>query len=595
MNGIKKIIYVCCDTSCLANNSRAICEEFERIIEKENINAVVKHTGCMGLCEKGPMIKIEPDDISYFKVRVSDVRDIIDKTILKGETVSRILYFEPSLRRRVKSTKDIAFYNKQVKIALRNVGKIEPTNIDDYIERDGFRALKKALFDMKREDIINEILKSGLRGRGGEALSTGRKWQQCDSINNFPKYVICNGGEGNPGAFTDRSIMEGDPYSILEGMIICAYAIGSNQGFVYIRDEYSLAIKNIDIAIKTARENGFLGENILNSGFDFDIKIVKGGEAFICGESATVVSYIEGDVSKPKAKYTHSAEKGIWGQPTVLNNVETWVNIPVIIHRGGEWFSSIGTENSKGTKVFSLIGKIKNTGLVEVPMGTTLREIIFDIGGGVLNNKKFKAVQIGGPSGGYIPESMLDLSVDFESFKEANAIMGPGGMIVMDERNCIVDMTRYYLDFLLKESCGKCIPCIDGIKKMLEIITGICEGKGEVQDIDRLLEISETVADDSFCGFGKSTSNPVISSIKYFMDEYMEHIVKKRCPAGVCKKLTTFEIVSDRCIGCDACRKGCPANAIIGKSKEIHYIDQDKCMKCGNCTDICRYNAIIVK
>lgn len=599
MNNAKKTIYVCCDTGCLANNSMAIYEELKKIIEEENINAnvetYVKPTGCKGLCEKGPVIRIEPDDISYFKVKVSDVRDIIDKTILKDETVDRILYFEPALKRKVKSIKDIVFYNRQMKIALRNVGEVEPANIDDYIEKGGFTALKKALLEMKKEDIISEVQKSGLRGRGGAGFPTGRKWQQCDRIDSFPKYVICNGDEGDPGAFMDRSIMEGDPYSVLEGMAICAYAIGSNLGFAYIRDEYSLAIRDMNKAISTAKERGFLGKNIFGSGFDFDIQIVRGGGAFVCGESTALMSSIEGKVGEPRAKYIHSVEKGIWGQPTVLNNVETWANVPVIINKGGDWFSSIGTEKSKGTKVFSLVGKVKNTGLVEVPMGTTLREIIFDIGGGIINNKKFKAVQIGGPSGGCIPEGLLDLSVDFDSLKKADAMMGSGGMIIMDERTCMVDVARYYLDFLSKESCGKCVPCREGVKRMLEILTDICEGRGELEDIDKLLEISETVQEASLCGLGKSAPNPVVSAIKYFKDEYVEHIVNKRCAAGVCKPLTTFIIESDKCIGCDACRKDCPTIAISGELKKAHVIDEEKCIRCGNCIDICKFNAIKVK
>ena len=599
MSNEGKTIFVCCDTGCLANNSMEIYNELKKIIEEENINAsvktYVKPTGCKGLCEKGPVIKIKPDDISYFKVKISDARDIIEKTILKGEVIDRLLYYEPKLKKKVKSDKDIVFYNRQMKIALRNVGETEPSNIEDYIQRGGFSALKKVLLNMKKEDIIPEIINSGLRGRGGAGFGTGRKWQQCARIDRFPKYVICNGDEGDPGAFMDRSIMEGDPYSVIEGMTICAFAVGSNLGFAYIRDEYNLAIRDMNKAINTAKEKGFLGNNILGSGFDFDIQIVRGGGAFVCGESTALMSSIEGKVGEPRAKYIHSVEKGIWGQPTVLNNVETWANVPVIIDKGSDWYNKIGTENSKGTKVFSLVGKVKNTGLVEVPMGITLRELIFDIGGGIINDKKFKAVQIGGPSGGCIPEEFLDLSVDFGSLKKADAMMGSGGIIIMDERTCMVDVARYYLDFLSKESCGKCVPCREGVKRMLEILTDICEGRGELEDIDSLLEIAETVQEASLCSLGKSAPNPVISTIKYFKDEYVEHIINKRCPAGVCKPITTFFIDEDNCIGCDACKKECAAGAILGEPKKKHKIDNDICIRCGNCINICKFNAVKVK
>lgn len=599
MSNGEKTIFVCCDTGCLANDSMEIYNRLRKIIEEESISVsvktYVKPTGCKGLCEKGPVIKIMPDDISYFKVKISDAEEIINKTILKGEVIERLLYYEPKLKKKVKSDKEITFYNRQMKIALRNVGETEPSNIDDYIERGGYQALKKVLFEMSKENIIPEVTNSGLRGRGGAGFPTGRKWQQCDRIDSFPKYVICNGDEGDPGAFMDRSIMEGDPYSVIEGMTICAYAISSNLGFAYIRDEYNLAIRDMAKAINTAKEKGFLGENILGSGFNFDIQIVRGGGAFVCGESTALMSSIEGKVGEPRAKYIHSVEKGIWGQPTVLNNVETWANIPVIIDKGSDWYNHIGTESSKGTKVFSLVGKVKNTGLVEVPMGITLRDLIFDIGGGIINDKKFKAVQIGGPSGGCIPEELLDLNVDFDSLKKVDAMMGSGGIIIMDERTCIVDVARYYLDFLSKESCGKCVPCREGVKRMLEILTGICEGRGELEDIDRLLEISETVKEASLCGLGKSSPNPVISTLKYFKGEYMEHILNKRCPAGVCKPLTTFIIDENNCIGCDSCLRECPAGAISGKIKKAHQIDIDKCIQCGNCISICKFNAVKVK
>ena len=595
----RKTIYVCCGTGCLANHSMDVFQEIKSKIIALNVNAevltVVKATGCNGLCEKGPVVKIEPDDISYFNVKVSDAEEIVKETILKGNVIKRLLYFDINLKRKVKSHKDSEFYRRQYKIALRNIGEIDPVSIEDYIERDGFKAIKKVLFEMKKEDIIPEVLTSGLRGRGGAGFSTGLKWKQCENINIYPKYVACNGDEGDPGAFMDRSIMEGDPCSVIEGMTICAYAIGANNGFVYIRDEYSLAIRNMTNAIESARTRGFLGKNILGSGFDFEIQIVRGGGAFVCGESTALMASIEGKIGEPRAKYIHSVEKGLWGHPTVLNNVETWANIPMIILKGAIWYSSIGTESSKGTKVFSLVGKVKNTGLVEVPMGTTLRELIFDIGGGTLGNKKFKAVQIGGPSGGCIPESLLDLTVDYDSLSKADSMMGSGGMIVMDERNCMVDVARYYLNFLAEESCGKCVPCREGIKRMLEILTDICEGNGREGDIEELLEISELTSEASLCGLGKSAPNPIISTIKYFREEYEEHIKNKRCAAGICKNLTNYYIDKDICVGCDICRKNCTADAIQGEIKQSHSIIANKCIKCGNCINICSFNAVKVE
>lgn len=470
---MNRTVYVCCGTGCLANNSLDVYRELKRLIEEHEVDAdvktIVKATGCNGLCEKGPLVKIEPDNICYSKVKASDVKEIVEKTLINGQIVNRLLIFDTAQGKKVISHKDTDFYKSQQKIALRNIGEIDPANIDDYIERGGYEALSKVLFQMTPEGVISEIEKSGLRGRGGGGFPTGRKWRQCCNVNYFPKYVICNGDEGDPGAFMDRSILEGDPNTVIEGMIICAYSIKSHRGFIYIRDEYSLALKNMDCALRQARERGYLGKNIMNSGFDFDIEIVRGGGAFVCGESTALMQSIEGNVGEPRAKYIHSVEKGLWGQPTVLNNVETWANVPEIIMKGSDWFSSIGTENSKGTKVFSLVGKVKNTGLVEIPMGTTLRELVFKIGGGIIGDKKFKAVQSGGPSGGCIPESLMDLPVDFDTLKNIGSMMGSGGMIVMDERTCMVDVARYYLNFLSEESCGKCVACREGIKRMLEI------------------------------------------------------------------------------------------------------------------------------
>ncbi|MGB9840342.1 NADH-quinone oxidoreductase subunit NuoF, partial [Thermovenabulum sp.] len=521
----KKMVLICCGTGCLANNSFEIYRELKKRVEATgediSVKPVLKTTGCNGLCEKGPVITILPEDIFYSKVKVSDVDEIFEKTLLKGEIIERLLYLDIKTGKKVKSHKESEFFKRQKKIALRNIGQIDPADIEDYIQRGGYRALKKALFEMSPDEIINEIEKSGLRGRGGAGFPTGYKWKQAKKINSFPKYVICNGDEGDPGAFMDRSVMEGDPHSIIEGMIIGAYAVGAQKGFVYIRDEYALAVKNVSRAIKDAYERGFLGENILGSGFNLDIEIVRGGGAFVCGESTALMASIEGRVGEPRVKYIRSTEKGLWGQPTVLNNVETWANVPVIIERGAEWFSSIGTEKSKGTKVFSLVGKVNNTGLIEVPMGVTLREIIFDIGGGIPGGKKFKAVQTGGPSGGCIPESLLDLPVDFDSLDKAGSMMGSGGMIVMDESTCMVEVARYYLKFLSEESCGKCTPCREGIRRMLEILEDICAGKGREEDIELLLEISETVKEASLCGLGKTAPNPVLTTIKYFKDEYL--------------------------------------------------------------------------
>jgi len=595
----KKAVLVCCGTGCLANNSLEIYKELKRKAEISGINVkirpAVKATGCNGLCEKGPIVKIYPDDIFYCNVKVSDVDEIIDRTIKNDEVIDRLLYLDTSTGKRVKSHKDSKFYGKQTKIVLRNIGEVDPASIEDYIERGGYQALKKALSDLSPGDVISEIKKSGLRGRGGAGYPTGSKWEQCDKANNFPKYVVCNGDEGDPGAFMDRSIMEGDPHSVIEGMLICAYAVRAEQGYAYIRDEYSLAIENMSKAIEQAKKRGFLGSNILNKGFNFDIQIVRGGGAFVCGESTALMSSIEGNVGEPRIKYIHSTERGLWEHPTVLNNVETWANVPVIIDKGAEWFNSIGTERSKGTKVFSLVGKVNNTGLIEVPMGMTLKEIIFDIGGGIPGSKKFKAVQTGGPSGGCIPESLVDLKVDFDSLDEAGSMMGSGGMIVMDEDTCMVEVARYYLNFLSEESCGKCVPCREGIKRMLGIVDGICSGRGQEEDIDLLFELSETIKEASLCGLGKTAPNPVITTIKYFREEYLEHIINKRCPAGTCKELINYYIDEDICKGCGLCQKNCPSGAISGQLKSKYTIDISKCAKCGVCRDVCKFKAVKIK
>jgi NADH:ubiquinone oxidoreductase subunit F (NADH-binding)/(2Fe-2S) ferredoxin/Pyruvate/2-oxoacid:ferredoxin oxidoreductase delta subunit len=589
-------ILVCCGPCCIANNSMEIVSGLKRRIEEEELSIevipVVKSTGCSGLCEKGPIIRFLPDQLCYYKVKPSDVEEVFQKTILKKQEIERLMHLDPETGHRVRTQAENNFYKKQMKIALRNTGEIDPLEIQDYLDRGGYQALQKALTAMNPDDIISEVEHSGLRGRGGAGFPTGRKWRQCCRIEHFPKYVICNGDEGDPGAFMDRSILEGDPHSIIEGMIIGGYAMDSGQGFLYIRNEYALAISTMREAIRQARDRGFLGNDILGSGFSFDLQIIKGGGAFVCGESTALMASIEGNVGEPRAKYIRSVEKGLWGKPTLLNNVETWANIPEIISRGGEWFASIGTERSKGTKVFSLVGKVKNSGLVEVPMGITLRELIYDIGGGIAEDRKLKAVQTGGPSGGCIPEELLDLKVDFDSLEAADSMMGSGGMIVMDERTCIVDTTRYYLNFLAEESCGKCTPCREGIKRMLEIFNDITEGRACQKDVDLLLWLGESIKETALCGLGKSAPNPVLSTIKYFRDEYLEHINQKRCPAGICKKLTTFYIREEDCTGCGLCRKSCGVGAVSGKPRQAHSIDDSKCTRCGNCIDICRFHAV---
>jgi NADH-quinone oxidoreductase subunit F len=594
-----RIIKVCCGTGCQANGSLRVLRAIQDELSKLRLNAeavpLMKPTGCNGLCERGPIVKIEPDDIAYYHVKPEDAAEIAAKTIAGGEEIPRLLYFDPKTKKRVRSIKDTDFMKRQMKIALRNIGEIDPKDIQDYIDAGGYKALRKALFEMTPEGVINEMKASGLRGRGGGGFSAGVKWETCYKSDRFPKHIICNGDEGDPGAFMDRSIMEGDPHSVLEGMIIASIALNVRNGYIYIRDEYGLALENMRAAIAQAKAFNLLGEHILGGDHSFDVEIVRGGGAFVCGESSALMASIEGKAGEPRAKYIRSAEFGLWGRPTVLNNVETWANVPVIIQNGAAWFSKLGSPGNSGTKVFSLVGKVVNTGLVEVPMGITLEELIFGIGGGVAGGKEFKAVQTGGPSGGCIPKNMLNLSVDYDTLKAAGSMMGSGGMIVTDERTCMVEFARYYVAFLAEESCGKCVSCREGIRQMQKILTDICEGHGQPGDLSLLEEIASTVREASLCGLGKSAPNPVMSTLKYFRDEYEEHVVNGRCRAGVCKALTEFEINREKCTGCDLCKKECPAGAIDGGVRQPHVIDPGKCVKCGNCIDVCKFNAVCVR
>jgi len=593
-----KKILVCLGPGCLAGGSEQILAEFKIQLKKKKIKGVkleaVKQTGCQGLCARGPLVTIEPEGIMYTKVRKPDVAEIVESTLIKGEVVEKLLYSEPQdKKKKIPHYKDIPFYSGQTKIALRNVGRIDFHEINDYIAVGGYAALAKVLTKMKPKQVIDEVVTSGLRGRGGAGFPTGRKWATCAKIEEEPRYVLCNGDEGDPGAFMDRCIMEGDPHSVLEGMIICSYAVGSHEGYIYVREEYPLAIVNLQKAIEDAREVGLLGKNILGSGHDFDIKISKGAGAFVCGESSALMKSVAGDVGEPRAKYIRSVQKGLHDKPTVLNNVESYANIPVILEKGGKWFASIGTKKSTGTKAFSLAGKVENTGLVEVPMGTSLKEIIFDIGGGVPEGREFKAVQTGGPSGGCLPASKLDLPVDFDSLTEAGSMMGSGGMIIMDNRTCMVEIARYFLEFLVKESCGKCVPCREGLYQLYQLCTKITKGQGCEEDIALMEKLSKTIQTASLCGLGQSGPNPFLSTIQYFRDEYLAHVRDKKCPGGVCRELIRFEI-NDNCNGCQACPKVCPVNAISGEKKKLHVIDQDLCTRCGSCEAVCRYDAIDV-
>jgi len=593
----KLCITVCGGTGCRAYAWEELIRAFEAEIEKQGLKEKIdiRITGCHGFCERGPLVVTHPQRIFYQQVRASDVAEIISETLLNNKVVERLLYIDPVKNEKAIHEDEVNFYKKQQRLIFGNNGKIDPTDITDYIALGGYTGLGKVLTSMSPEQVIEEIIRSGLRGRGGGGFPTGRKWLYCRQAKGDTKYVICNADEGDPGAYMDRSLLEGNPHSVLEGMIIGAYAIGAGEGYVYVRNEYPLAVKHIKIAIEQAEGYGFLGENILDSGFSFSVKINRGGGAFVCGESTALMASLEGRVGEPRAKHIHTVESGLWERPTNLNNVETWANVPLIIAKGAEWYSKIGTKESKGTKIFSLVGKINNTGLVEVPMGITLREIIYDIGGGIPGGKKFKAVQTGGPSGGCIPESMLDLPVDFEELTKVGSMMGSGGMIVMDEDTCMVDVAKYFLSFLQDESCGKCTSCREGIKQMLQILTRITQGKGKEGDIELLEELSEVVKETSLCALGQTAPNPVLTSIRYFRDEYEAHIRDKKCPAKVCRDLITYTIDEEKCTGCMRCLKECPQQAIVGERKKPHRILQEKCIKCGICYESCRFDAVKVE
>ncbi len=588
-----KCVSVCAGTGCRANGSLEVTDAFRELIAGyDHLHVEVKNTGCHGFCEKGPLVVILPDEVFYCRVKPEDAAEITETTLLTGEVVTRLLYRDPVSKERCVHEHEVPFYAKQHRTVLRHNGRIDPRHIHDYIAAGGYSALAKVLHSMSPEQVIDEVKRSGLRGRGGAGFPTGVKWELCRAFDGDTKYVVCNGDEGDPGAFMDRSIMEGDPHAVLEGMLIGAFAIGASRGFVYVRAEYPLAVSNLRCAIDQARQMGLLGEAILGSDFSFDIELVRGAGAFVCGEETALLASIQGEMGHPRQRPPYPAQHGLWDQPTNINNVETWANVPVIIERGSDEFASVGTEGSRGTKVFSLVGKVNNTGLVEVPMGMTMREIVYEIGGGIQRNRRFKAVQTGGPSGGCIPDSLLDLPVDFDALTQAGTMMGSGGLIVMDERTCMVDVARYFLDFLVDESCGKCTPCREGVDQMYRILTRICAGRGRDGDIELLEEVAAGVKDVALCGLGTTAPNPVLSTIRYFRPEYEAHIRDKRCPAGVCRALTQYAIDAEACKGCGQCVEECPAGAISGEKRQPHVLDVAKCTKCGVCYEICPFDAV---
>ena len=613
MGNFRFNLLVCAGTGCVSNNSFKVKTALEKEVEKHKLQEEIQviTTGCNGFCANGPIVVVKPDDIFYQLLSEEDIPHLVEEHFLKGRPVEKLMYTPAKDEAPIPKMSDIPFFGKQQLIALANRGLIDPENIDEYIALGGYQALAKALTEMTPEQVIEEIKAAGLRGRGGAGFPTGKKWEFCRNASGadaassathgeggtWPslKYIICNADEGDPGAFMDRSIVESDPHVLLEGMLIGAYAIGAGHGFIYIRAEYPLALERLNQAIEQARDYGLLGENILGTDYSFDISVSKGAGAFVCGEETSLIGSLEGKLPEPRVRPPYPAQSGYMGKPTNINNVETWANVPHIIKRGADWFSSIGTETSKGTKVFSLVGKVNNTGLVEVPMGITMREIVFDIGGGIPDSKKFKAVQTGGPSGGCIPESLLDTPVDYESLTQAGSIMGSGGMIVMDEGTCMVEVARYFVSFTQEESCGKCSPCREGTWHMMNILDDITQGKGQEGDIELLEKIGRNIKETALCGLGNTAPNPVLTTIRYFRDEYEAHIRDNRCPAGVCKALITYSIDPEKCTGCTVCAKNCPVDCISGERKQTHVIDQEKCIKCGMCDSVCNFDAVRIE
>jgi len=593
--GIRTTITVCGGTGCQASGCRAVVDAVREELLRQGLAEQVhlRVTGCHGFCEQGPLMVIEPGNAFYCHLRPDDAAEIVASTIVGGQVIERLLYTDPVSGEKVPREDDILFYRAQDRVLLSQNQEIDPTSIEDYLAIGGYSALAKVLARMSPEEVIEEIRAAGLRGRGGGGFPTARKWEACRAAGGV-RYVICNADEGDPGAYMDRSILEGNPHAVLEGMLIGAYAIGSGQGYIYVRNEYPLALEHAKIAIRQARQVGLLGENILGSGFSFDVAVARGAGAFVCGESTALMASLEGKVGEPRPKDVHTVKQGLWNRPSNLNNVETWANVPGIINRGAAWFAAKGTETSKGTKVFALTGQVKNTGLIEVAMGTSLRTIVFDIGGGPVNGVPIKAVQTGGPSGGCLPLSKLHLRVDFETLAKAGSMVGSGGMVVMDEKTCIVDVARYFLKFLLDESCGKCVPCRVGLDRMLEIVTDITEGRGCPEQLDLLRDLAETVAETSLCALGKTAPNPVLSTLHYFPEEFAAHIHQRRCPAGVCRALICYAIDSQKCNGCGACLRACPHGAIRGEKKQPHAIDAAACSKCGICRDACKFDAVAV-